>query len=166
MNDAEFLLRMRSLRALTIRPPWSGLIVDGHKFVENRSRRAHFRGAILIHAGSQIDPKWGEHPHARSVDCTFAAFVGIARISECVDVRELKARLAARGQLKNWERDVAVHPYTDGPFGLVLRNVHKFETPIAAVGRLGLWKPLPEHLEALLPVVRRWTPDASLLVQL
>lgn len=43
--------------ALSIRQPWASLIVDGTKAVENRSRRTHIRGPILIHASKALDWK-------------------------------------------------------------------------------------------------------------
>ncbi len=38
------------MKALSIRQPWAWLIVNGHKDVENRSRRTHLRGRIQVHA--------------------------------------------------------------------------------------------------------------------
>jgi len=41
---------LQALPALAIRQPYAWLIVNGIKDIENRSRRTHFRGRILIHA--------------------------------------------------------------------------------------------------------------------
>ena len=43
------------MRAITVRQPWAHLIVTGAKLVEHRSWRTHHRGALLIHAGQEID---------------------------------------------------------------------------------------------------------------
>lgn len=43
------------MKALTIRQPWAGLIVDGIKDVENKSQRTHLRGRICVHAGLRPD---------------------------------------------------------------------------------------------------------------
>lgn len=43
------------MRALSIQQPWAWLIVNGHKDIENRNWRCHFRGPVLIHAGKRID---------------------------------------------------------------------------------------------------------------
>ena len=40
------------MKALSIRQPWAWLIVHGSKRVENRSRRTHYRGPVLIHASA------------------------------------------------------------------------------------------------------------------
>ena len=39
------------MKALSIRPAWAWAIIHGGKDVENRSRRCHFRGRFLVHAG-------------------------------------------------------------------------------------------------------------------
>ncbi len=39
------------MRAITVRQPWAGLIVDGYKDIENRRHRTLIRERIAIHAG-------------------------------------------------------------------------------------------------------------------
>ncbi len=39
------------LPVLSVRQPWAWLIVNGFKDVENRPRRTHYRGPLLIHVG-------------------------------------------------------------------------------------------------------------------
>jgi hypothetical protein len=43
------------LKALSIKQPWSWLIVNGHKDIENRDWPTRFRGQVLIHAGRLFD---------------------------------------------------------------------------------------------------------------
>lgn len=38
------------MKALSIRQPWAWLIVNGHKDIENRCWKTHFRGPLLVHA--------------------------------------------------------------------------------------------------------------------
>jgi ASCH domain len=65
------------LRALSVRQPWALLIVNGLKGVENRPRRAHHRGPLLIHTASSLDgyaenTKWVKREREISVqfiDC-------------------------------------------------------------------------------------------------
>jgi hypothetical protein len=45
------------LKTLSIRQPWAQLIVTGKKDIENRSRRTHYRGRILVHAPKKIDDR-------------------------------------------------------------------------------------------------------------
>jgi hypothetical protein len=42
-------------KALSIRQPWSWLIVNGYKPYENRSWNTKFRGEVLIHASKKFD---------------------------------------------------------------------------------------------------------------
>lgn len=42
-------------RILSVRQPWSWLIVAGYKDVENRSWSTNYRGRLFIHAGLQVD---------------------------------------------------------------------------------------------------------------
>jgi hypothetical protein len=43
------------MKALSIRQPWCWLILHAGKDIENRSWRATFRGAFLIHASGRLD---------------------------------------------------------------------------------------------------------------
>jgi hypothetical protein len=46
---------LAGLKALAVRQPWAWLIVNGFKDIENRSRRIHHRGPLLIHASLSRD---------------------------------------------------------------------------------------------------------------
>ena len=43
------------MKALSIQQPWSWLIVNGLKDIENRDWHTSYRGFVLIHAGKRID---------------------------------------------------------------------------------------------------------------
>lgn len=43
------------MKCLSIQQPWSWLIVNGYKDIENRNWSTDVRGCILIHAGKQAD---------------------------------------------------------------------------------------------------------------
>lgn len=43
------------MKALSIKNPWAWLIAKGVKDIENRSRRTHYRGKILIHVSQRWD---------------------------------------------------------------------------------------------------------------
>lgn len=95
-------------RAISIMQPWTWLIVNGHKDIENRDWQTRFRGPVAIHAGKRkdhgtISDLWaGIHPVTgestklpsgmlslwpRAPDDEFAAsgIVGVAEIVDCVD---------------------------------------------------------------------------------
>jgi hypothetical protein len=40
---------------LSIQQPWTWLIVNGHKDIENRDWTTSYRGPLLIHAGKRVD---------------------------------------------------------------------------------------------------------------
>jgi hypothetical protein len=43
------------VKVLSIKQPWSWLIVNAKKDVENRTWRTHYRGPLYIHAGQGLD---------------------------------------------------------------------------------------------------------------
>ncbi len=49
-TSARWTPALHGLSALAIRQPYAWLVVNGIKDVENRSRRTHYRGQVLIHA--------------------------------------------------------------------------------------------------------------------
>lgn len=54
-QPARWSARLRDLPALAIRQPYAWLVVNGIKDVENRTRRTHYRGPVLIHASLNED---------------------------------------------------------------------------------------------------------------
>lgn len=127
--------------ALSIMQPWSWLIVNRFKKIENRSRRFHYRGPILIHAGLKREADAHEdlmgwvHPvtgyAAKDLGDEYRAchvfetvhrggIVGIADIVDCVD--------------KSGD------DYFVGPFGLILENARPLRFQPCR-GMLGLFDP-------------------------
>jgi hypothetical protein len=51
-NRIKWTAKLEATKAISIRQPWAWLIVNGYKPIENRSRRTHLRGTILVHAGA------------------------------------------------------------------------------------------------------------------
>jgi hypothetical protein len=103
--------------ALTIRQPWAYLIVTGAKRVEHRTWRTHHRGALLIHAGLEIDEAGFEDTFGAAPDrCELVrgAIVGVVEVTDMV----------RHGGIFHW----------------VLANPRSIE-PVECAGRLGLWVP-------------------------
>lgn len=105
------------MKALSIMQPWAWLIVNGHKAIENRDWRCHYRGPILIHAGKKVDKdtlqdlrdRW--HPVLGTVlpneivapdHIETGGIVGEAEIVDCVERSD--------------------DPWFVGRYGIVLRN--------------------------------------------
>ncbi len=128
-------------RALSIRQPWAWLIVQGLKPVENRQRRSHHRGLLLIHAGRQLDDDFGPELHdwvnetlrtqgdgplPPVADLLRGGIVGCVTMTDCV----------------------AAHPspWFFGPYGYVLEDAERLPFH-ACPGRLGFFDvELPEVL--------------------
>lgn len=75
------------MKALSIMQPWSWLIAEGHKNIENRSWPTNFRGRFLIHAGKRHDgPKseWDWPDIAQPCGFEYGGIVGEAEIIACV----------------------------------------------------------------------------------
>ena len=100
------------MKALSVRQPWSWLIVNGHKPIENRSWRTNFRGRVLIHASLKLDYQAATDTVAKVYDGLFelppkekievGGIVGAVDIVDCVD-----------------ESD---SPWFFGDYGFVLKN--------------------------------------------
>ena len=126
-------------KALTIKNPWAHLIATGIKDIENRSRRTHYRGKILLHTSKQMDSRWpnvlrlftpeqilkipsenlGRIIHASELN--MSAIIGEAEIVDCI--QNSKSVWAEPGQW-HW----------------IIKNAVMYEKPILHVkGQLGIW---------------------------
>jgi hypothetical protein len=126
---------LAALPALSVRQPWAWLIVNGFKDIENRNRRTHHRGPLLIHAGLSLDGyakkiEWVERKHGISVplEVDTQGIVGVVDVIDCVESHKSK-----------W--------FEKGKFGWVLENPRclRFRR---CKGALGLFR--PEYEKALL----------------
>ena len=118
-----------NLPALSIRQPWAWLILNGFKDIENRPRRTHYRGPLLIHAGLSLDSYTEENLEwlykkfgvriPKELDT--GGIVGIVDVMDCV------------GQHKSrW--------FNAGNFGWVLANPRRLAFRRCR-GALGLFRP-------------------------
>lgn len=125
------------MRALTIRQPWADAIVHGEKRIENRTWTTAHTGPILIHAGSAYDPvarliitDWtalNSWPDARG------AVIGVAQLNG--------HHHAADACCAPWGEPTSVH--------WELSDVRPLPKPVPAKGRLGLWRPSDDLLNAV-----------------
>lgn len=125
------------MKALSIMQPWAWLIVNGHKSIENRSWRCHYRGPILIHAGKKVDTwaradLWHKRhpvtcaPFSPDLPETFerGGIVGMAEIVDCVERSD--------------------DPWFVGRFGIVMRNAKPLPFR-SCKGALGFFTPTFEE---------------------
>jgi hypothetical protein len=89
--SARWTPALQNLPALAIRQPYAWLVVNGIKDIENRSRRTHYRGQILIHASLNEDLLLGDSLPALSTRAGVVfpdsfktgGIVGVAEIIAC-----------------------------------------------------------------------------------
>ena len=123
------------MKAISIKPHWAWLIVNGHKDIENRTWRTHHRGKVLIHASSH---KITKAEYEDFVECCKAAkiknypaigefktsgIIGSVEISDCVEKSK-----------SFW--------FNSGGFGFVLANAKKLSFK-AMKGKLNIWAVKP-----------------------
>jgi hypothetical protein len=77
------------LPALSVRQPWAWLICAGFKDIENRSRRTHYRGPLLIHAGLKVADVGRHitelHGLKLPAELETGGIVGIVDVVDCVE---------------------------------------------------------------------------------
>jgi len=135
------LVNLEPIVALSIRQPWTDLIIRGVKTMEIRSWRVQRRGLIALHA-------------PRRIDFSAAYFFGyekpwtllrgkIVAVAEIADVINLDS--------ESWIELVTMHrqplPLVEGSYGVVLKNVQPLEHPVVCRGRQMLF-PLADDVAA------------------
>ncbi|MBK1884667.1 ASCH domain-containing protein [Luteolibacter pohnpeiensis] len=124
------------MNALSIRQPWAWMIVNGHKDIENRPWKTHYRGQIYVHAakGMTHDEYGFAADFARKLGVHVPPFdelerggiVGTVKIVDCVD------------------EDPS--PWFFGEYGFLLKDPKPLPfTPLR--GKLGYFPVDPEQLK-------------------
>lgn len=120
-----------TVRALTIRQPWASLIAHADKRVESRTWSTGWRGTLLIHAAKSPDLDYPDAELWRGGGVR-AAIVAVARLADCHP---------GDGPCTVWSET--------GAFHWVLADVVPLPAPVPAAGRLGLWTPGADVLDAI-----------------
>jgi hypothetical protein len=125
--------------ALSIRQPWAELILRGEKSVELRKWTTDYRGPLWLHASkklAEVAPPLGDTP------LFLGGYVGYATLQTIMAIDS-----------RRWEGWRIHHcdpgPYIPGYFGWVLSDVVRFQDPLPAPGKLGLFEPDPEYVTLL-----------------
>ena len=142
------------MKTLTISQPFASLIATGDKWVENRTWKTDYRGPLAIHAGRGTQYLTGKQLR----DFPTGAIVAVATLWGCLDIRAVK-HYAAGGDIEDPELfagfgrnelvRIANHEHSEGPFGFLLRDIYRLETPVDAVGKLGFWETSPDVSAAI-----------------
>lgn len=138
------------MKALSLSRPWTELVLDGHKPIENRTWPTRHRGPIVIHGALSWDgphavetawPILGDEPTAplieRTRDNTPTGYLGVVDLTY-VCTRRLDGRKCSCGP---WAFPFTAHWWISNP--------RRFPEPIPGNGRLGLFVPPDEVLEAV-----------------
>lgn len=161
------------MRALTLTPPWSGLVASGLKRVENRPRsimrREDFGQPFGIHAAREIDE--GVYEQILTPGRTFddlwvgwevddektwppwyrlsritSAIIGVATVDRMIDLTKPNPdRSDGRWDLDELFGDQA--RWVSGPICYVLRDIVALTTPVPCRGFQGFWT-MPSDIEA------------------
>jgi hypothetical protein len=139
------------MKALTIRQPWAGAFFaeSNPKDIENRGFATEHRGTLLIHAGSLLAAEptaestvkqlIGHVPwlgaHSSGVQWAMGAVVG------AVDLVSIHRVDDCRGSCSPWALPARAHWRVENP--RLLRR------PVQALGKLGLWTPDEDLVEAV-----------------
>src|SRR5262245_33434164 len=118
--------------ALSIRQPWTELILQGRKTIEVRSWTTQHRGELLLHAGARPDTLAMRALDLKTDEFVLGAIVGTCELYECIEFSDV-----------TWECWRSAH-LNEGPlerrhYAWLLRNPRRIE-PRAFKGRLGLMR--------------------------
>lgn len=134
--------QVASLRALTIRQPWTELILRGRKPFEVRSWATKYRGPLVIQAAAYVHRDFAVELGMNPDRLVAGAYLGVAVLR---DVRpftraDSKFLLKRRADIGGWE---------PGFFSWVLAKPRRLSKPIKAKGKLGLAKVPPRVARAI-----------------
>lgn len=117
------------MKAISVRQPWAWLICNGHKPIENRNWRTHFRGRVLIHASQKLDYQAATDTISKVYDGLFelppkeeiqtGGIVGAVDIVDCIENSD--------------------SPWFFGKFGFVLKNAEAVPF-LPLKGKLGFFE--------------------------
>lgn len=134
-----------SVRAITVRPPWTLPILAGFKGTENRRQPTRWRGLLAIHVSRTRCEVGDADPRVQRVRAAYRA-TRAARLADAygcvVAVADLVDCHPDAGCCAPWGDPDAFH--------LTLHGVRLLPRPIPTRGALGVWTPPPPIAARLL----------------
>lgn len=123
------------MKVLTIKQPFASLIINKYKEYEFRSWKTNYRGKILIHSSKNYDSKYINKYNNYNLDYKYGYILGEAILSDCILIdKEFNNTLLRKNKLVYGN---AIHY---GKYAWKLENIIKYDIPIPAKGKLGLWE--------------------------
>lgn len=128
------------MKVLSVKQPWAYLLVSGIKDIENRPRRTHFRGRILIHASAKADVKREDfHTLLTTSQWNYLSVVESLKMVGSNFIYEPSAIIGSVEIVDCVENHPSIWA-VEGQYHYVIANPILFDTPITGVkGQLGLW---------------------------
>jgi hypothetical protein len=124
--------------AITVKQPWAEMLVRGAKVHEYRAWKTDYRGRLLIHAGRA-------YPTRSEMELFLEMLPGankpsMYRAMEWV-MQQGRGCIIGEVEIVGVREISAGHPgYRFGRYAWVTANAKKYDCPIWAVGKLGLWE--------------------------
>lgn len=122
------------MKALTIKQPWASLIIEGYKCYEFRGWKTNYRGKILIHAGISLEKDMLKRFKDYNLNYICGAIIGEAELVDCILVDE-----KLNDKLNDINPTVYGRSNHVEKYAWKLENIIKYDKPIPAKGKLGLW---------------------------
>lgn len=148
------------MKAISIQQPYAHLIMlpddDARaKRIENRTWHCGYVGPLLIHAGKgrkfltlSRDKQRDECYDLPLSEMAFGAIVGICQMRGCVKIHFEANRIVTEDWARRRWPWIDQHEHAEGPFGFVLAECRRFETPIPYKGCLGIFD-VPQEIVAV-----------------
>ncbi len=127
------------MKALTLTQPWASLVALGHKRVETRSWRTHYRGPLAIHAAKGFPPEAREFAVAERAFGRLPARIARGAVICTIDLMDCQDAEVAAFDLSGLERHLG--DYAPGRWAWIFdpASLHVFDEPVFMRGALGLW---------------------------
>jgi hypothetical protein len=144
------------MRGLTLKEPWASLLVAGHKRIETRSWRTHYRGLVAIHASKSADvvkvPRAIEFMFheagipmpegwpVKKEEYPLGRIIAVGRLVDCrrMTPELIQAQSRMELQFGDWR---------PGRWAWYFEEMRRTTDQIEWVGALSVWK-VPPRLEA------------------
>jgi len=127
-----------TLKCLSIQQPWTWLIANGHKDIENRDWTTSYRGVVLLHAGTKLDRDCFTTQGCLSSD--FADYVEAicgSVLPERQSLYPIKAIVGMATLVDVVEESLS--RWFVGKYGFVFQDARLFKKPIPYSGSLKLF---------------------------
>ena len=111
------------IRVITIKQPFSKLIIDGIKDVENRTWKTKHQGYIYIHVSKSYDIEkiYEYYPNFDLRDLNLGQIIGRALLTDCTKI-----------QTSKW--------HISGQYGFYLAKPERINHKKIIKGKLNIWK--------------------------